>query len=1381
MTSLVRWLLAAMLVMIGMGCQTAPEDPKGPQTYKAKFSITESHKIPTTVKWSTGSDSAAAQLESLETNLYGISIPLASPPNNPVNVDLYRAGLLYYRLRFDYTGTTALTLNSGALAPNDVAIELLKRLGDKATDSSVASEVARALLDNDTLVKSDLILAGKLPGLDTTKVIQEALKLLAAKNLPLKELVPSGKWILDIDTLSIHVRMRDLSLSGTIVVDTNKLFPPYPVRVTQALAITGEIQAGGSALAVSGVFEATNKLVTNSVKIFRDNDDVTTGFDFPVNFDLLDQPSKLDLSGKLSIAAKPTTAAGTYRLEIILKDQDAFFAKATLEFQVVTRPADTGSTPAKDTIKPTILRQAGTENREVAYDVSEIAVGWTVSDASSLKVTIQGAPVTAKDGAYTATVVLGNATTVIRIRATDSANNEATDSVIIRRGSEPGAPVVTREPGTKDSAVAYSVTSLKLAWKISDATQVTLNGSPVQGVDGIYTIQAAPLKVGANGYKLVAKNAAGKESSDTITISRAYHDSIFPVAVAENGTKDTTVPNATDKISLSWKVTDNDKLQSVTIGGLAATVVGDIYSAILPLKPGENVFELIATDTAKNTAKKSVTVIRTPDAGAPVIIREAGTKDSTVAYATTGIKLSWKVTDDVGVSNVEINGTVVTGTAGIYSIDAKNLAIGKNGFRIEAKDAGGKSSFDTLTIIRIGDTSAPKIAREVGTKDSTVAYGTTAIKLSWKVTDDVGIASVEINGTVVTGTDGVYSLDAKNLAIGKNGFKIIAKDVLGKSSSDSVTVILIGDVSAPVIVRETGTKDSAIAYGTTTLKLGWKVTDDVGIASVEINGTVITANAGIYVFEAKNLAIGKNEVKIVAKDVAGKSSSDLVTITRAWKDTIAPSIVRQTGTKPQSVPNGTTSISVSWTVTDSLLKTVTIQGVAKTLSSIGIYSATIPLTVGNNSVSIVAVDNQGNTTKDEFIVVREAPAAKHSATSGKYIGTVYDTLLAPGADSIQYSIDGINWKTAINGIAQVKATGVFSLTAKSFPGGAASKIDLEMKQVKQIKSNGSSSWFVMEDGSAWATGNNGNGQLGTGSTAGEFTPIKVMSDVKSISAGSYHTLFLLNDGSLYATGANFSGELCDGTLSAGEFSPKKIASGVSKIAAGGSTTFYQIGSTLYGCGSNYNGQLAVGYTSLSEPTPLKIPLDNITTASVGSEFSLFINSYRIASGAGNNSNGELGLGEVTGDSVSRTITADAVDISAGSQHAVFLLSDRSVRTTGGLGNGNGTAEKQTTPYQLSIPNGASAISASDRSTLILSRDGKLYFTGLLVTTWDRWPGGPEYLSPTVFANDVASIAAGGLHHYFIKTDGTLWAFGWIGEMYGNETEIVAQTPVQINF
>ncbi len=1254
----IHWLFAAVLTTIVSACQTEPEDPKGPQTYKAEFSITESYKIPTQVKWNSGNDSGVAPLATSGSDLYQVGISLASPPNSPINVDLYRAGIHYYRLKYEYNGSLSLKLNNESMVPNELAIELLKRLGDKATDTSAIAEVARSLVDNDTLIKSDLILAGKLPGLDTAKVVKEALKLLVAKNVPLKELVPSGKWILGIDTLSIHVRIHDLSLAGTIVVDTNKLFPPYPVRVKDTLAISGAIQAGGGAIAVSGIFEATNKLVTSSVKIFRENDDATTGFDFPVNFDLLSQPSKLDLSGKLSIAAKPTTAAGTYRLEIILQDQDAFFAKATLEFQVVARSTDTGSTPAKDTDKPRIVRQAGTHDSIVAYDASEVVVGWTVSDASPLKVTIQGALVAVKDGAYTATVVLDNATTVIRIKAIDSANNEATDSVIIRKGSEPGAPGVSRETGTKDTTVAYSVSSLKLSWKVTDASQVTLNGSPIQGIDGIYTIQTSSLKVGANGYKIVAKNAAGKESSDSITIWRTYHDSIFPVAVPENGTKDTTVPNATETIVLSWKVTDNDKLQSVTIGGLTATVAGDIYSASLPLKPGENIFELVASDTAKNSTKKSVTVIRTPDAGAPVIVRETGTKDSTVAYATTSIKLSWKVTDDGGVASVEINGAVATGTAGIYSIEAKSLVIGKNGFKIVAKNAAGKSSYDSVTITRAWkDTVAPEIARQTGTGPKTVAYEDSTYTPAWKVTDTL-LKTVSIQGTVATGTAGVYSAPIQ-LALGRNLITITANDQATNTASDTFSIVRsLGTIPDLTISHAAGNHDSSLHVTIKSSVAG-------AVIKYTVDGTDPTTSSTAMTYSATVLIDRTRTLKAYATAPNRAPSSVATRIYTLLLPSPVPS--RLGGTSADTV----FSVDLSCSVSGAKIY-YTLDGSTPTASSTYYFA--------NSGIEIDSI----RTLKAIAIMAgwTSSPVAELDYKANVPVKVF-------GASVIR--ADGSLWTLGSNSTLVDGSTGKTTDYTKV------------MDDVKDV----TRSHILKNNGDLYAYGDNNDGKFGNGTTTSSDEPVFIKSGVKKVVDGWYYSLIIDKSDNLYAAGNNTDGNFCNGTTTSGS-TYTKIRSGVADMATGyvssyprgtAWTLFVTTSGDAFSCGngplgtgtsqdstpqlvgSGYSaafttdgGQFFSGGSLLLKPngdaysysgatrylisdpslTGFEFVRSSIKTISGGDESILILDTFGSVWGAGQNVNGTLGDGTTESVSSPKVVMTDVKFITSSGNMSLFI-------------------------------------------------------------------------------------------------------------------------------
>ena len=63
-------------------------------------------------------------------------------------------------------------------------------------------------------------------------------------------------------------------------------------------------------------------------------------------------------------------------------------------------------------------------------------------------------------------------------------------------------------------------------------------------------------------------------------------------------------------------------------------------------------------------------------------------------------------------------------------------------------------------------------------------------------------------------------------------------------------------------------------------------------------------------------------------------------------------------------------------------------------------------------------------------------------------------------------------------------------------------------------------------------GYNGDGELGDGTTTNDDTNLPeqiVASNVMAIAAGQYHSLFLKTDGSLWAMGYNGYGELGDGT------------------------------------------------------------------------------------------------------------------------------------------------------------------------------------------------------------------------------------------------------------
>jgi hypothetical protein len=86
------------------------------------------------------------------------------------------------------------------------------------------------------------------------------------------------------------------------------------------------------------------------------------------------------------------------------------------------------------------------------------------------------------------------------------------------------------------------------------------------------------------------------------------------------------------------------------------------------------------------------------------------------------------------------------------------------------------------------------------------------------------------------------------------------------------------------------------------------------------------------------------------------------------------------------------------------------------------------------------------------------------------------------------------------------------------------------------------------DGTVWAWGHNGNGQLGDGHTIDTSTPTRVggLTGVTTVAAGAFHSLAVLAGGQVKAWGANGSGQLGIGTMidSATPANSQTLAEGV---------------------------------------------------------------------------------------------------------------------------------------------------------------------------------------------------------------------------------------------
>ena len=265
------------------------------------------------------------------------------------------------------------------------------------------------------------------------------------------------------------------------------------------------------------------------------------------------------------------------------------------------------------------------------------------------------------------------------------------------------------------------------------------------------------------------------------------------------------------------------------------------------------------------------------------------------------------------------------------------------------------------------------------------------------------------------------------------------------------------------------------------------------------------------------------------------------------------------------------------------------------------------------------------------------------------------------------------------------------------------------------------------NGTLYAWGYNGFGQLGNGTKTNEDVPVTVTfpSGVKAtaIAAGTDFSLALGSDGNVYAWGDGNVGALGQGNQN-GSTTPVKVPlpSGVtaSAIAAGGRFGM-AIGSNgnLYSWGDGDMGQLGNGTTTFST-SPVVVEMPSGVTASVisaGDDHALAIGSNDLLYSWGEATDGQLGNGGTTEKKVPVLVSmptgVTAVAIAGGLDHSLAIGSDGNLYAWGedGAGElGNGGTTNSDTPVQASLPTSAHpptalfAGSAADRGFAIAPAD-----------------------------------------------------------------------------
>ncbi len=311
----------------------------------------------------------------------------------------------------------------------------------------------------------------------------------------------------------------------------------------------------------------------------------------------------------------------------------------------------------------------------------------------------------------------------------------------------------------------------------------------------------------------------------------------------------------------------------------------------------------------------------------------------------------------------------------------------------------------------------------------------------------------------------------------------------------------------------------------------------------------------------------------------------------------------------------------------------------------------------------------------------------------------------------------------------------------------------------------------------WSWGANGSGQMGNSCTTLCTVPVAIATtswDKLAIGgAGGSHSAATKLDGTLWVWGLNSSGQLGDGTT-ATRLSPVIEITGAknweSVIPGFAHTIATKKDGTLWTWGLNTCGALGDG-TTVNKSSPVT-PAGGGTDwcqASASNCFSAAVKTNGTLWTWGLNNFGQLGESTVTPRSSPGTVTGGGSNwcyVQAGTASTVALKTDGTLWTWGCNTNselGSGDTVSRSSPAQIS--GGGTTwckISTGGYHSLAIKSDGTLWTWGFNGNNQLGDGTGSNKPSPITTAyggTTWCKISTGRRHSLALKTDGTLWAWG----------------------
>ena len=512
----------------------------------------------------------------------------------------------------------------------------------------------------------------------------------------------------------------------------------------------------------------------------------------------------------------------------------------------------------------------------------------------------------------------------------------------------------------------------------SGVASVTVNGAAATlHADGTFAATVSGLSAGPLTLTAVALDAAGNVADASVHVTVQAPDTSAPVVAITTPVEGAAVPGPS--VTVEGTVADpagaagepGSGVASVTVNGVAATVQGGVFSAIITnVNPGPLAITATALDAAGNSASATVnvTVTTETDTTSPTVSitsPKAGDVVTGDTLVVTGAAAdppgpAGEVTS--GLAKVTVNGTPATVQDGAFSVTLTGLAAGPLDVTATATDKAGNVATATVGVTVIAnDATSPLVTISTPAVGAAITGGNVVVEGA--VSDPPGpdgaaasgVADVTVNGTKASVSGGAFHVTVFGLEPGPLTLVATATDVAGNAASASVGIVV------EPLLRGIATRAIALSFTTPGEKAPILV-------DALYDGALVTPVTSGVVFKSADPAVaGVGPDGMVTALADGQTS-----VTATWKGfSAAVSVQVRLDITPPREPRVHTYLEKtnlrvqSWTGDTEPHAVVEVTGGAAPAMDVadddGRFNLTIPLTPQvKNPVQVTVTDTAGN-------------------------------------------------------------------------------------------------------------------------------------------------------------------------------------------------------------------------------------------------------------------------------------------------------------------------------------------------------------------------------------------------------------------------------------